>query len=47
MVTILLLYALDGALFGKHWNALGPERKKVLKQRADIRLDVAPYRTVT
>ena len=41
-VTILLLYALDSALSGKHWNALGPERKKVLKQEADIRLDVAP-----
>ncbi len=41
-VTILLLYALDGALSGKHWNALGPERKKVLKQEAHTRLDVAP-----
>ena len=41
-VTILLLYALDGALSGKHWNALDPERKAALKRAADTRLDVAP-----
>ena len=41
-VTILLLYALDGALSEKHWNALGPERKTVLKREADIQLDVMP-----
>ncbi len=41
-VTILLLYALDGALSGKHWNALGPKRKTVLKREADTRLDVMP-----
>ena len=41
-VTILLLYALDGALSGKHWNALGPERKEALKRAADTRLNVAP-----
>ena len=41
-VTILLLYALDGALSGKHWNVLGPERKAALKREADTRLHVAP-----
>ena len=41
-VTILLLYALDGALSGKHWNALGLERRKALKREADTRLDVTP-----
>lgn len=44
-VTILLLYALDGALSGKHWNALGPERKAALKREADTRLDVAPSKS--
>ncbi len=43
-VNLLLLYALEGALSDRHWNALDPKRKAALKQAASGRLEVAAGR---
>ena len=39
-VNIMLLYALQGALMGVHWNALPPELKAQLKRDAQEQLRV-------
>lgn len=44
-VNVLLLYALEGALSGEHWNDLDTERKAALKRAADGQLDTKPRPT--
>ncbi len=39
-VNALLLYALEGALTDRRWNAIHPERKAALKQAVDGQLGV-------
>lgn len=39
-VNALLLYALEGALTDRHWNAIDLERKATLKQAVDGQLEV-------
>ncbi len=40
-VNLLLLYALEGTLSDRHWNALDPKRKAALKRAVSGRLEVA------
>jgi DNA transformation protein and related proteins len=41
-VNALFLFALEGALTGRHWNSFSPEEKARLRSDADGDLEVEP-----
>ena len=41
-VNLLFLYALEGAVRGRHWNSFSPDEKARLREAAEGALEIGP-----